>query len=444
MKELKIAVIGGGSSYTPELIDGFIKRSQELKVKEIHLVDIEEGKEKLEIVGALAKRMISKAGLDTEVILTLDRRSAIKNADFVLTQFRVGGLKAREKDELIPLKYNCLGQETTGAGGFAKALRTIPVIMDICKDIEELSPNAWLINFTNPAGLVTEAVLRYTNTKVIGLCNVPITMKKTTAKMLNVDENRLKMEIIGLNHLSWARKVYLDGNDITDEVVEMNLDSDMLNMKNISNLEWNKNFLKSLRMIPSPYLRYYYMTDEMVINEKKDLENGSGSRAQKVMAIEKELFSIYKDEQLDTKPIQLEQRGGAYYSDAAVSLINSIYNNKKEIHTVNIRNNGAITNLADDIVIECDAIVDSTGARAITQGKLENELLGLVSIVKSYELLTAEAATSGDYGKALLALSTHPLIPSIDIAERILNDILRENEKYLPQFKERSNEKSNI
>lgn len=444
MKGLKIAVIGGGSSYTPELIDGFIKRSKELKVSEIYLVDIEEGKEKLEIVGSLAKRMILKAGLDTEVILSLDRRSAIKNADFVLTQFRVGGLKAREKDELIPLKYNCLGQETTGAGGFAKALRTIPVIMDICKDIEELAPNAWLINFTNPAGLVTEAVLRYTNIKAIGLCNVPITMKKTTAKMLDVDENRLKIEIIGLNHLSWARKVYLDGDDITEKVIEMNLNSDELNMKNISNLGWNDIQIRNLKMIPSPYLRYYYMTDKMVMNEKRDIENGSGSRAQKVIEIEKELFNLYKDEKLDIKPIQLEQRGGAYYSDAAVSLISSIYNNKKDIHTVNIKNNGAITNLDNDVVIECDAIVDSTGARPITQGRLENEILGLVSIVKSYEILTAEAAITGDYGKALVALSTNPLVPSIDVAENILNDILRENEKYLPQFKEWRNEKSNF
>lgn len=178
------------------------------------------------------------------------------------------------------------------------------------------------------------------------------------------------------------------------------------------------------------------MTDKMVMNEKRDVENGSGSRAQKVIEIEKQLFDLYKDERLDVKPIQLEQRGGAYYSDAAVSLISSIYNNKKDIHTVNIKNNGAITNLDDEVVIECDAIVDSTGARPITHGRLENEIFGLVSIVKSYEILTAEAAITGDYGKALLALSTHPLVPSIDIAESILNDILRENKEYLQQFKE--------
>ncbi|MBZ2174903.1 6-phospho-beta-glucosidase [Schnuerera sp. xch1] len=434
MEGLKIVVIGGGSSYTPELIDGFIKRKEELPVREIYLVDILEGERKLNIVGNLAMRMIEKANLSTKVILTLDRKQAIKDADFVITQFRVGGLFARARDENIPLRYNVLGQETTGAGGFAKALRTIPVIMDICKDIEELSPKAWLINFTNPAGLIAETILRYTNIKAIGLCNVPINMKNTTAKMFGVEPERIKMDFIGLNHLSWAKKIYLDGEDITKEVIEKNLDDESLNMNNIHNLNWDKDYLRGLNMLPSPYLRYYYMMDEMVEKQKQDVEGGKGTRAKQVMKIEDELFEIYSDQNLDIKPPQLEKRGGAYYSEAAVSLISAIYNDKKEVHTVNIKNNGSILNLDKDVVIECNAMVDKTGATPMVIGNMPPIISGLVNHAKAYELLTTEAGITGDYVKALEALSANPLIPSVTIAKKILDDILRENKKYLPQF----------
>ncbi|EOD00093.1 6-phospho-beta-glucosidase [Caldisalinibacter kiritimatiensis] len=435
MNGLKIAVIGGGSSYTPELIDGFIKRSNELPVKEIHLVDIEDGESKLDIVGNLAKRMVKKAGLDIDIILTLDRRAAIKDADFVTTQFRVGGLEARARDERIPLEYNVIGQETTGPGGFAKAMRTIPVILDICKDIEELAPNAWLINFTNPAGLITEAVHRYTNVKTIGLCNVPIGMVNMVAKMLEVDSKRIKIDFAGLNHLVWGKRVYLDGKDITDEVIEKLCDGGSLTMKNIPDLKWDKDFVKSLGMIPCPYHRYYYMTDDLIEEEKESVKTGKGTRAEQVLKIEKELFEVYKDPNLNQKPEQLEKRGGAYYSDAAVSLISAIYNDKKEVHTVNVRNNGAISNLPDDVVVEINAIVDKTGAHAITVGQLPPEVNGLVQAAKAYELLAVEAGVTGDYGTALKSLAANPLVPSVKIAKKLLDDIISANKAYLPQFK---------
>lgn len=434
MKGLKIAVIGGGSSYTPELIDGFIKRVEELPVKELCLVDIEEGRSKLEIVGNLAKRMVKKAGLDIQIKLTLNRKEAIKDADFVLTQLRVGGLAARARDEHIPLKYNVLGQETTGAGGFAKAMRTIPVILDICRDIETLSPNAWLINFTNPAGLITETILKYANVKAIGLCNVPIHMVKNTAELLEVDSSRLQIEFAGLNHLVWGRKVYLDGKDITDKVINMLCDGASLTMKNITDLNWDKDYLRALSMIPCPYHRYFYMTDEMIDDMKTALATGEGTRADQVQKVEKELFEIYADESLDIKPPQLEKRGGAYYSDAAVSLISAIYNNKKEIHTVNVRNNGAILNQPEDIVVEVNAVIDSNGAHPIAVGKLPPEISGLISSVKAYELLSVEAGVTGDYNTALKALIAHPLVPSVKTAKLILDDIIRENRGYLPQF----------
>lgn len=250
MRKLKITVIGGGSSYTPEIIDGFIKRKDELPIGEIDLVDIEEGKEKLSIVGDLAKRMLKKAGLDVKVVLTLNRREALENSDFVVTQFRVGGLDARARDERFPLKYDVLGQETVGPGGFTKAQRTIPVILDICKDIKEICPSAWLINFTNPSGMVTEAVLKYTDIKCIGLCNVPIHMKMDIVSMLDVDSKDVFIEYVGLNHLVWGRNVWYKDENVTKKVIEKLKDGASLTMKNISDLKWPKEFLDALGMVP--------------------------------------------------------------------------------------------------------------------------------------------------------------------------------------------------
>jgi 6-phospho-beta-glucosidase len=435
MEGLKITIIGGGSSYTPEIIEGFIKRSKELPVREIYLVDIKEGEGKLNIVGELAQRMMKKAGLNTKIIMTLDRRAAIKNADFVTTQFRVGGLEARDKDETFPLKYNVLGQETTGPGGFAKAMRTIPVIMDICEDIEELSPNAWLINFTNPAGLVTEAVNRYTKVKALGLCNVPITMVNTMAKILETDSKDILVDFAGLNHLVWARKVYNRGKDITKVMIEKMFDNNHLNMKNIPDLKWDKDYIKALGMIPCPYHRYYYMNDRLVEEEKRALEpGGKGTRAQQVMKIEKRLFEIYKDKNLEDKPKELEGRGGAYYSDAAVSLISAIYNNKQEIHVVNVRNNGTIWGLDEDAVIEANCIIDKSGAKPIHVGKLPLEIIGLIGKVKAYETLAVQSGVTGDINKALLSLSMHPLIPSVETAKKLLIELIDINKGYLPQF----------
>ena len=361
MRKLKITVIGGGSSYTPEIIDGFIKRKDELPIGEIDLVDIEEGKEKLSIVGDLAKRMLKKAGLDVKVVLTLNRREALENSDFVVTQFRVGGLDARARDERFPLKYDVLGQETVGPGGFTKAQRTIPVILDICKDIKEICPSAWLINFTNPSGMVTEAVLKYTDIRCIGLCNVPIHMKMDIVSMLDVDSKDVFIEYVGLNHLVWGRNVWYKDENVTKKVIEKLKDGASLTMKNISDLKWPKEFLDALGMVPCPYHRYYYMTDRL-LKEEKEASETIGTRAEQVKKIEEKLFEIYKNAELNTKPAELEKRGGAYYSDAAVSLISAIYNDKKDIHTVNIKNNGTIKGIPDDSVIEVNCIVDKRGA----------------------------------------------------------------------------------
>lgn len=436
MKSLKITVVGGGSSYTPELINGFIKRKSELLVREIVLVDIEEGREKVTIVSKLAERMIKKANLDTKISVSFDRKEALKDSDFVVTQFRVGGLDARARDERFPLKYNVIGQETCGPGGFAKALRTIPVILDICKDIEDVCPNAWLINFTNPSGMVTEAINKYTNVKCLGLCNVPIHMKMTFADVLGVKPEDLFVEYVGLNHLVWAKSIWLDGKNITKDLINEMTDFESLSMKNIPAIAWDRDYLKAIGMIPSPYHRYYLMTADMVNEEKEAAsENGKGTRAEVVKKVEKNLFEIYKDESIDTKPKELDKRGGAYYSDAAVSLISAIYNNKKEIHTVNILNNGVIKELPSNCVIETNAIIDNTGATPLTlKSPLAQEAIGLIYSVKSYEIPAMDAAVKGDREKALIALVNNPLIPSIDTAKKLLEELLEINKDYLPQF----------
>lgn len=434
MRKLKITVIGGGSSYTPEIIDGFIKRKDELPIGEIDLVDIEEGKEKLSIVGDLAKRMLKKAGLDVKVVLTLNRREALENSDFVVTQFRVGGLDARARDERFPLKYDVLGQETVGPGGFTKAQRTIPVILDICKDIKEICPSAWLINFTNPSGMVTEAVLKYTDIKCIGLCNVPIHMKMDIVSMLDVDSKDVFIEYVGLNHLVWGRNVWYKDENVTKKVIEKLKDGASLTMKNISDLKWPKEFLDALGMVPCPYHRYYYMTDRL-LKEEKEASETIGTRAEQVKKIEEKLFEIYKNAELNTKPAELEKRGGAYYSDAAVSLISAIYNDKKDIHTVNIKNNGTIKGIPDDSVIEVNCIVDKRGATPLgLKNPVEQKILGLIQSVKAYEILAVEAAVHGDKNAAIMALANNPLIASIDTAIKLFDELYELNKEYLPQF----------
>tara|TARA_Y100001960_G_C14780989_1_gene886720 strand:+ start:3643 stop:4965 length:1323 start_codon:yes stop_codon:yes gene_type:complete len=430
---LKLAIIGGGSSYTPELVEGVLKRLPSLPVKHLHFVDIEEGKDKLDIIAGLAKRMIAKVGADITVTADFDRRAAIKGADFVMTQFRVGGLAARANDEKIPLKYDVIGQETTGPGGFAKALRTIPVVLDICRDIEELSPDAWMLNFTNPAGLVSEAVNKYTKVKNIGLCNVPVSMQMMIAEMMTCEPNDLQLEFAGLNHLVWVHKAWLEGEDITQQVLEKVGDGANFSMKNIWEEPWDPNFLKALEAIPCPYHRYFYQTDAMLAEEKQSADE-KGTRAEQVMQTEAELFELYKQPSLDHKPVQLEERGGAYYSDASLNLVDAIYNNRNSLHVVNVPNNGAINGLADDAVIECTAVVGAWGAKPLAVGELSPKVSGLLHQVKAYEQLAIEAAVHGSYEQGLMALANNPLVPDIGRAKSILDELLQENRQYLPQF----------
>lgn len=462
-KKLKIVTIGGGSSYTPELIEGFIKRKDELAIKELWLVDIEAGSKKLEIVGALAKRMVKAAGLDWEIHLTLDRRKALKNADFVSTQLRVGLLDARIKDERIPLSHGIMGQETNGAGGMFKAFRTIPVILDIVEEMKKLCPEAWLVNFTNPSGMVTEAVKRYGNwDKVVGLCNVPIMCNKIAAGALEVKEEDLFFRFGGLNHFHWHRVWDKSGKEKTKEVIELAYStpdglgkalekimsqsnpSDSTKedagqnsgVQNIPNIGFLPEQVRNLGIIPCMYHRYYYLTDDMLKEEIEAYEKGE-SRAEVVKSVEKELFELYKDPELSIKPPQLAKRGGAYYSDAACELITSIYNDKRSHMVVSTKNDGAISDLPDDVVVEVSSIITSNGPVPISWGTFDTSSRGLLQHMKDMELTTIKAAVTGDYSAALQAFTINPLVPSGQIAQTLLDEMLVAHKEYLPQFKDR-------
>ncbi|MDR2772201.1 MAG: 6-phospho-beta-glucosidase [Elusimicrobiota bacterium] len=438
-QKLKICTIGGGSSYTPELVEGFIKRQKTFPVTDIWLSDIKEGEKKLKIVGSLAKRMVEKAGVPIKIHLTLNLEEALKDADFVTTQIRVGFLAARELDETIPLRHGVIGQETNGAGGLFKALRTVPVILDIASKMEKLCPNAFLINFTNPSGIITEALVRYgklDKRKVIGLCNVPIHIERTIAQIFGVEPSRVRVDFAGLNHLVYGLHVYVDGVDFTQKTIDVLLDPEKnkdLSVKNVMSISYTKEFYKTLGVICCPYHNYYYHTSTMLKNELEEFEKGN-IRSQAVQKIEKKLFEIYADKNLDIKPQELSQRGGAFYSEAACRLINSLYNDTRDIQPVDTVNNGAIENIDDDSVVEVSSVITKQGPFPLQMGKLPIAVNGLVSQIKSFERLTVEAAVEGSYEKAVLALAINPLTPNEAVAKKIVDELMVAHKKYLPQF----------
>ncbi|MGN0280071.1 MAG: 6-phospho-beta-glucosidase [Lachnospiraceae bacterium] len=431
---MKLVIIGGGSSYTPELIEGVILHKETLPITEVVLIDVDMGLEKVRINAEFAKRMVKKAGLSIDISYTLDRREGLKDAAFVITQLRVGGLDARAKDERIPLTYGVIGQETTGPGGFFKALRTIPVLLDICKDMEEVCPDAWLINFTNPAGIVTEAVLKYTKIKCIGLCNVSINMMHDAAKRLQVEVKDLDCRFIGLNHLSVMNHAYYQKEDrIADILAVSNSESVVKNIEKNSEMDL---LAREMGCMFSPYLQYFYSEKEMLQKETKEALSITGTRADQVKRVEKNLFECYQDEKLEEKPEALSKRGGSRYSEAAINLIDSIYNDRQDVQVVDVVNHGTIPQLPEDCVIETNCVIGKEGAKPLADVDVPVEVLGLIEQVKAYEILTIEAAVTGDRRKALLALMNNPLVHDVKDARGILNDMIKAHEAYLPRFYE--------
>jgi 6-phospho-beta-glucosidase len=436
MGGIKLVVIGGGSSYTPELADGLINRRDSFPVKELVLVDIESGRKKAETICALIGRMFGKAGLQTGISCSFDRKEALRGADFVVSQLRVGGLAARSKDERVPLKYGAIGQETTGPGGFAKALRTIPVMLDICRDMEEACPEAWLINFTNPSGMITEAVHKHSKVNCIGLCNIPINMERAVCGFLGADRSRVNCSFAGLNHLSFIGRLRLDGRDVLKDLSGTSAAAGVP-VKNIPGIDLPAGFAAILGVIPSPYLKYYYLERQMFREEREKFDTTGKTRADEVMEVEKRLFEIYADASLYTKPAELSGRGGALYSEAAVALMDSLWNNRSDVQVVNTVNGSCIPELPADSVIETNCVVTRGGAVPLVYGPLPAALRGLIQQAKAYEQLTIEAAVGGDRDRALLALLNNPLVHDLSAAENILKDILEEHAEYLPAFRKR-------
>lgn len=431
---VKIVTIGGGSSYTPELMEGFIRRYEELPIREIWLVDIEEGREKLEIVGGLAQRMWDATPYMVKVHTTLDRREALKGADFVTTQFRVGLLNARIKDERIPLLHGMLGQETNGAGGIFKAFRTIPIMKEIVEDMRELCPDAWLINFTNPSGMITEAVIKHFGwEKCIGLCNVPTIAMMAEPKVLGKKPEELNHLFAGLNHFHWHKVYDSQGRDLTSELLEHINEKNGGTPVNIYQAKFPMELLYSMNLIPCGYHRYYYVEKEMLEHSLEEFRRG-GTRAEQMKQTEEELFEIYKNPGLNEKPEQLAKRGGAYYSDAACECISAIYNDKNKRMVVSTVNRGAVSCLEDDSIVEVSALVSAEGARPLAWGKMPSAEKGWLQLMKAMEECVIDAALTGDYGMALEAFTINPLVENGSEAITVLNELLIAHEKYLPQF----------
>ena len=408
---MKLAVIGAGSTYTPELVSGLMRERERLDVRELVLHDIDP--RRLEVVGGLAQRMLERQGYRGALALTGALDDALDGASFVLIQLRVGGQAARLRDETIPAACGCVGQETTGAGGLAKAMRTVPVVLETAGRARELAADdAWIIDFTNPVGIVTRALLDAGH-RAIGLCNVAIKFQRQIARHLGVAPQRVLVDQAGLNHLTWIRAVYLDGRDVLDEVL------DAFGDELAKEIELPRRLLDELRAIPSYYLRYFYAEREVVCEQRTE-----PPRAQVVADIERQLLELYRDPSLAEKPALLEQRGGAFYSDAAVALVASLSDDSDDVQIVDVRNDGTLAGLAGDDVVEVPARIGKGGAAPLPQGPLAPELLGLVQHVAAYERLAARAARSGDRSLARLALMTNPLVREPGLADSMLERLL--------------------
>jgi len=428
---MKVAVFGGGSSYTPELVKGFLDRTERLPLRELWLADISQ--QRLDVVGRFAQRMVAAQGSPFRVVLSTNQREAIQGASYIITQLRVGGMQARREDEYLGKRHGLIGQETTGVGGMAKALRTIPVILSIAADMRELAPRALLVNFTNPAGLVTQALSRYApGVPAVGVCNVPITtamhlvelLQRTTGRKFNPAHAQL--DTLGLNHLSWHRGFSIDGEDLWPAVFRAFLAA----LSASPDPEWDPRLVEVLGMIPNYYLQYYYYTARHVAEQ----ESWPPSRAEQVMAIEGELLRQYAEPDRTEPPPGLMQRGGAYYSTLATQLLDAHYNDLGETHVVNVAHDGAIPGWPAEWVLEMPCRVDRSGIHPLPAQPLPLACFGLLAHVKAYELLTVEAAVHGDRDAAYQALLVHPLGPAAGRVQAVLDDLLETNRALLPRF----------
>ncbi len=422
----KIAVIGGGSTYTPELVSGLSRERDRIDVRDLVLHDIDP--ERREIVGGLAARMLERQGYDGDLLVTDDLDRAVDGADYVLIQIRVGGQAARLSDETVPLACGCIGQETTGAGGLGKALRTVPVVLEIADRVRERAADgAWIVDFTNPVGIVTRALLDHGH-RAVGLCNVAIGFQRSSARRLGVEPDRLVVDQVGLNHLSWVRFLRLDGEDVLPQLMAEHGDEIAAEAGGLP-----RRLLDELGVVPSYYLHYFYAHDQVLAGQLDGVP-----RAATVAEIERELLQLYRDPELNEKPALLEQRGGAFYSEAAIGLVGSLATGDDGIHVVDTRNGETIAGMAADDVVEVPARIGRDGAWPLPQPPVAPELLGLMQHVSAYERLAVEAATSGDPAIVHKALLAHPLIGQWAPADELVERLLDAGAAHLPRFRAES------
>ncbi|EME98104.1 6-phospho-beta-glucosidase [Streptomyces mobaraensis NBRC 13819 = DSM 40847] len=414
---MKLAVVGGGSTYTPELVDGFARLRAALPVDELVLID--PAADRLEPVGGLARRIFARQGHPGRVTWTTDLDAGVDGAAAVLLQLRVGGQAARAQDETWPLECGCVGQETTGAGGLAKALRTVPVVLDIAERVRRRSPDAWIVDFTNPVGIVTRALLTAGH-RAVGLCNVAIGFQRKFAALLGVTPPEVTLGHVGLNHLTWEREVRVGGVNVLPKLLAEHGDAIA------ADLRLPRDLPARLGAVPSYYLRYFYRHDEVV----EELRT-KPSRAEEVAAMERELLEMYRDPTLDEKPALLAKRGGAYYSEAAVALTSALLGDTGEVQVVNTLNNGTLPFLPDDAVIEVPAAVDARGAHPLPVRPLEPLFSGLVASVTAYEHLALRAALEGGRDRVFQALLAHPLIGQDATADRLTDTLIAHNRRHL-------------
>ncbi|MTD13040.1 6-phospho-beta-glucosidase [Nakamurella sp. YIM 132087] len=414
---MKIVVVGGGSTYTPELIDGMARLRTELPVDEIVLVDPAE--DRRELLAAVSRRMLRKLDHPARVSTTADPAQAADGAAAVLLQLRVGGQAARARDERWPLDCGCVGQETTGAGGLAKALRTVPVVTEIADTVRDVNPDAWIVDFTNPVGIVTRALLQEGH-RAVGLCNVAIGLQRYFAELLGTEPGRVELDHVGLNHLTWERRVLLDGEDVLPGLLAGHGDAIA------ARIGLPVALLRELGVVPSYYLRYFYLHDQVVREQR-----GTGSRAEEVAAMEKQLLEMYADPTIDSKPDLLAGRGGAHYSDAAVALMASLLGDRRDVQVANVRNSGTLPFLPDDAVIEVPSTIGADGATPLPVASVPPLFTGLIGAVTAYEHLALEAAVHGGADRVRAALLAHPLVGQWDLAESLTERLLAENRRYL-------------
>ncbi|MGI6620642.1 MAG: 6-phospho-beta-glucosidase [Bacillota bacterium] len=437
---LSISILGGGSAYTPGLVQGFINKSKDVPLDRLVLMDIDG--HKLDTVGHVVRHMLETALPKCELRLTTDRDQAIRNTDFIICQIRVGGLQSRHIDESIPIKHRVVGQETTGPGGLAMALRTIPVMVEIAAEIQEKNPRAWLINYTNPTGLVAEAIMKTSDIRHISICDEPMVLQESLGAFLRVPPERLFFDYFGLNHLAWARRVFLQGVDILPQLKDTVEHTPLEKIESLFGEEVLKdpkvrtelrNTLRIFRetgMLPSPYLQYYWFTDEIL---EQQIRSGR-TRAQEVMQLEQVILDECRKAAAGKRPFEA-LRGGKRHADMMVGMLGAIADDTREVFIVNTTNRGALPELPYDKIVEVPAVVDARGAHPLAMGTMPVQVRGLIQAVAAYEELAVEAALAGSYGLALDALSCHPLVPSRKLAKSILDDYMAAHGESLAYLK---------